>query len=192
MSGTPEAPVRRSWLRRNLLPLVVIATVIPALAFVLVGLPLIEEQRQDGRVEHISQGESAEADGYRFTLTNSKEFVGLGLGDDGNDIPIGLSLVGVVLEVEALDDANPAGSCDAKLMAEVDGEELTWSEVGNPLDFSYGVGEERSKYCLFEGESFEYEVVFLTPTGSYDDATFALTGADGDDFYDFRFDLVKP
>lgn len=180
------------WLRRNLVALIVLAVAIPGLAFVVLGLPLLELHNQESDVEHIEQGESAEANGYRFTLTKSQEFVGTGTGDDGNDIPLGLALVGVIIEVEPLDDVNPGGSCDAELVAEVNGEDLTWSTVGDPADFGYGVGEDRESYCLLEGEPFEYEVVFLTPAGSYDLATVSVDGLDADGVaYDFRFDLVK-
>lgn len=172
MTTTP-AP-RRGWLRRNLVALVVLLIAIPGLVLVVYWFPTLErEQRQE--IITVKQGDSITEQGYRFTLTQSKEFVGTGTGPDGNNIPIGSSLVGTIIEITPLDDPLTDASCQIELTEQVGGEELSWSSVSNPADFDYGVGADREEYCLLKGEAREVETVFLTPTGAYKHATLDVT-----------------
>lgn len=169
-SVAAAAPARRGWLRRNLLAVITIVIAIPALVFVLLGLPIIDRSGRAETYAGVSYGDTAESGGYSFTLVDSAEFVGTGEGPDGNQIPIGSSLIGVLLDVAPTEDADPDAGCTTELTSRVGGDR-TWIAVISPEDFSYGVGEENTEYCILDGEPFTLEVVFLTPTGTYDDAT---------------------
>jgi len=173
-----------SWLRRNLAALLMIVLAIPALAFVLVGVPLLDDAGRPGIVT-VKQGKTIEASGYSFTLTASQEFPGTGTGPGTNSIPLGTSLVGAIFDVEPA--TKPIdGSCDTELTSRAGGVDRAWSTVSSPRDFDYEVGDARSTNCLLDGEAFELETVFLTPAGTYDHATIDVTvGAET-----FRFPLV--
>ena len=184
---TVDAPRQRSWLRRNIVALLVSVVSLGLIVFLLLGPQLIARAEADRWVV-VPQGETVEASGYSFTVPLSAEFVGLGSGDDGNSIPLGDSLVGVVLQVEPVsaevgDDAPP---CDVALTSRSDGSDRTWDQVSEVSDFAYAIAEDRTAFCLPEGEAFGLEAVFLTPKGVYDEATLDLTI--GDEL--FRFELV--
>lgn len=174
-----------TWLRRNLVALIVIIATIPALAFVLVGVPILDRPGAPTPVA-VQQGDTIEAGGYSFTLTASQEFVGTGTGAGTNNIPLGSSIVGAVLDVKPTTDPID-GSCDAELTSRTGGTDRAWSTVSSPRDFDYGVGEDRTTVCLLDGEAFELESVFLAPAGVYDHATLDLTvGTES-----FRFELAQ-
>lgn len=174
-----------SWFRRNLLALIVIVVTLPLIAVVVVLLPALSDLPDP--IPVAEQGETATIGPYEFTLTMSGELVGRGTGDEGNDIPLGMSLVGVLLEVEPLDDATEDdGVCDAVLSSRATGVEREWEAVDNEEDFNYGIADENTDFCILEGEAFGYETVFLTPTGVYEDATIDVT-LKGETF---RFGLV--
>jgi len=183
---------RRGWWRRSLVPLVVVAVTVPALTFVVIGLPIIDDINEKTVFTPVAQGDSVKAGGYSFTLTLSQEFPGEGTGTDGNQIAQGSSLVGVILEVRPLDDAPPASDddplyCDVQLTSRADGLSREWSQVSSPSDYGYGVGEERTTTCSLDRVPIDVELVFLTPEHAYDDATLDMTvGSEG-----FRFELVQ-
>jgi hypothetical protein len=173
-----------TWLKRNLLALIVIVVTLPILAFVLVGYPLLE--RGTAPIQTVKQGDTIELAGYSFTLTKSAEFVGTGTGAGTNNIPVGSSIVAAVFEVEPGADAADDGFCDAELTSRSGGTDRAWRVVSSPSDFDYAVGDERTTSCLFEGEAFELETVFLAPTGVYDSATVDVTV----ESTTYRFELV--
>jgi len=185
---TDATAPRRNWLRRNLVPLLVIVLSLGAIVFLLLGPQLIVRAEEAVWVG-VPQGETVESNGYSFTLTLSQEFPGTGLDDDGNAIPLGDALVGAVLEVRIVGDIpgeDEVLGCDTELTSRASGEELTWSTVNDESIFDYAIGDERTAYCILDGEEFDLETVFLTPEGTYDDATVDLTvGAD-----QFRFALA--
>jgi hypothetical protein len=169
----------KSWLRRNLVALIVIGVSLPALAYVFVAVPLLDSATEPA-VTTVRQGDPFEVGGYTFTLTASQEFPGAGTGSDpgANAIPLGTSIVGAIITAEPTgepigDDA--ATTCDTELTSRTGGEERTWSTVSSPTDFDYGVGSDRTTSCSLDGDPFELETVFLTPDGVYDHATVDLT-----------------
>lgn len=186
------APTRaRGWWRRSLIPLVVVVLALPALAFVVIGLPIIDDINEETAFTSVAHGETVEAGGYSFTLNLSQEFPGKGTGADGNQIPLGSSLVGAVLEVRPLDDAPPASDddplyCDVQLTSRAGGISREWSQVSTTSDFGYAIGDERTTTCSLDRLPIDVEAVFLTPAGAYDDATLDVTiGSAG-----FRFELA--
>ena len=165
----------KRWLRRNLAALIVIVVSIPVLAFVLVGIPL--QGRSGGpEIVTVPQGDSFEAGGYTFTLTTSQEFPGGGTGDDSgaNGIPLGSSLVGAIITAEPTGETTDT-TCETTLTSRAGGPERSWATVSSPTDFDYGVGDDRTTSCLLDGDPFELETVFLTPSGVYDRATIDLS-----------------
>lgn len=178
----------RSWWRRNVVPLVVIVVSLGAILFLLLGPQLIVRAQSAVWVE-VPQGETVESNGYSFTLTLSQEFPGEGLSGDGNAIPLGDSLVGAVIEVKIVGDVpgdDVTLGCDAELTSRADGQERSWRAVGDESLFDYAIGDDRTAYCILDGEEFGLETVFLTPEGVYSDATVDLTV--GED--QFRFALA--
>lgn len=178
----------RSWVRRNGVPVLVCVVSLGAILFLLLGPQLMVRAASAVWVD-VPQGETVESNGYSFTLTLSDEFPGKGLGDDGNAIPLGDSLVGAVIVVEIVGDIpgdDETLGCDTVLTSRASGQELTWSTVGDESLFDYAIGDDRTAYCVLDGEEFGLETVFLTPEGVYDHATVDLTV--GDD--QFRFALV--
>lgn len=157
-----------TWLRRNLPALIVIVLAVPALAFVLVGVPALD--RPPAAVTVVAQGDTAEAGGYSFTLTISKEFPGTG----DNGVPVGSSLIGALIDVEPVDPGDPP-LCDAELTSRAGGTERAWRALTSPRDFEYAVSDDSETYCGLEGEPFQYETVFLVPEGAYDGATIDIS-----------------
>ena len=178
----------RPWLRRNGVALLVIVVSLGGILFLLLGPQLIARAESAVWVE-VPQGETVESNGYSFTLKLSQEFPGEGLGDDGNAIPLGDALVGAVIVVKIVGDVpgdDVTVGCEEKLTSRASGEELTWRTVSDESVFDYAIGDDRTAYCILDGEEFDLETVFLTPEGVYDHATVDL--AVGDD--QFRFELV--
>ena len=179
-----------TWLRRNLVALIALVVTIPGLVLVVLVIPTVENQGEQ-RVVTVTQGDSIERGGYRFTLTKSQEFVGTGNGSGGNSIPIGSSLVGTIVEVTPLKGALKDTSCEINLSERTDGRELNWRQVSDPAKFDYAVGEDRTEYCILDGTAIEVETVFLTPTGAYKHATVDVSGiGDALDPTIYRFELV--
>jgi hypothetical protein len=178
-----------SWLRRSILPIAIVVVTLPTLVFVLLGLPLLDTaSRENWRV--IQAGDSVDAAGYRWTLTQSQEFPGLGTDEGGNAVPVGLALVGAIVEVTPLDSPEE-GSCETVLTTRIHGEEEVWDQVFDETDFNYELGEDRTPYCLLDGEALELELVFLTPEHVYDSATVDLSMLTDDGPVQFRFELAR-
>ncbi|MBN9238347.1 MAG: hypothetical protein BGO97_01585 [Micrococcales bacterium 70-64] len=157
-----------SWLRRNIAALIVIVVSLPALATVLVVVPLLDQPADDVRV--VQPGDTAQAAGYSFTLTASQEFE----GTDDNGIPVGTSLIGALIDVTRAGGTDEL-SCDADLTSRAGGTERSWTTVSSPRDFGYGVGDDSETTCYLEDEPFQYETVFLVPSGTYDGATIDIS-----------------
>ncbi|MBC7591266.1 MAG: hypothetical protein H7226_09540 [Salinibacterium sp.] len=186
-----DAAVPIGWWRRHAAPLIVLAVAVPALAFVVIGLPIIDDSTAAPAHRPVAQGTNAEVEGYSFTLTKSQEFPGEGTGPGGNDIPVGSSLVAAVIEIEAgASDSPPTNDeglfCETELSSRSTGAERRWSELSDVAMFGYQIGEGRDDFCSLEGEPLALEVVFLTPEGTYEEATLDLQlGSE-----DLRFELV--
>lgn len=174
------APRPHGWWRRSLAPLAVIAVALPALAFVVVGLPVIDDISRETVFEPVRPGDTVRAGGYSFTVTVSGEFPGKGTGAGGNKIPRGSALVAALLEVRPLDDAPPASEddpeyCDLQLTSRAGGLDREWNQVDYPPDYGYGVGEDSTTWCELERMPIDVEAVFLTPEGAHDESTLDLT-----------------
>ena len=165
-----------TWLRRNLVALIVIVLALPALAFVLVGVPVLDRAAHTQQVVPVSAGTTIEAGGYSFTVTASQEFPGTGTGPGTNSIPTGSSLIGVLVDAEPVVGPVPDNNfCDAELTSRVGGVDRVWRAVTSPSDFAYEVGDDRTTICLLDDqETFELEQVFLVPAGVYASATLDL------------------
>ena len=174
-----------NWLRRNLVALIVIVLAIPALAFVLVGVPLLD--RAGPRIVAVAEGDTATASGYDFTVTASQEFPGTGTGPHTNSVPTGSSLVGVLIDVAPTAGEQSDKTCDVELTSAAGGTERAWRPVSSPSSFAYEVGDDRTTSCLLEGEAFELEQVFLVPAGVYDQVSLDIVvGATT-----YRFELPR-
>lgn len=164
-----------TWLRRNLAALLVIVLTIPVLAFVLVGVPLLD--RPEPPVVTVKAGNPVKAGGYTFTVTASQEFPGTGTGPGTNSIPSGSSLIGVLVDAEPVVGPVPDNNyCDVELTSRAGGAERAWRPISAPSDFAYEIGDDRTTICLLDDkEKFELEQVFLVPAGVYDSVTLDLT-----------------
>jgi hypothetical protein len=160
------------WVKRNGIALIVIVVLLPTLVFVLLGFPLLERASSADPVVAVKHASTVELAGYDFTLDLSREFPS---GDA--DVPDGLALVAVVIEIEPGDDAKSDGACEIRL---VEGERA-WPQLGNPADYNYRIGEASKRYCVLDGEAMQLEVVFLVPDGVYEDAVveISVTGTPG-------------
>ncbi|MCU1412136.1 MAG: hypothetical protein JWR04_2843 [Rhodoglobus sp.] len=175
------------WLRRNLAAILVIVLAIPALAFVLVGVPLID--RPAPTIVSVKEGETIKAGGYSFTVTASQEFPGTGTGPGTNSIPTGSSLIGVLVDAEPIVGPVPDDNyCDVELTSRAGGTDRTWRPISSPSDFAYEVGDDRTTICLLDdAEKFELEQVFLVPASAYEGATLDMVvGATT-----YRFELPR-
>ena len=156
----------RSWLLRNAIPLVVMILAAAALVGVVLGRPLyINAQYQDPPVQ-VAKGESYEAAGYTWTLVASGEFPHV----DNEDVPEGLALAAAIIEVRPAGKPETKGSCSAELTVGEGPEAQRWTTLGNPWGFNYEIADDSTMTCLFEGEPFDLEVVYLTPEGTISDA----------------------
>ena len=127
----PDAAVSVGWWRRHAAPLIVLAIAVPALAFVVIGLPIIDDSTAAPVHRPVAQGSAAQVEGYTFTLTKSQEFPGEGTGPGGNDIPVGSSLVAAVIDIEPGESVSPPTDneglfCDTELSSRSTGAERRW------------------------------------------------------------------
>lgn len=166
------APAKRGWLRRNLVPLLALVAIIPAISWVVYGIPHQEDLDTVTTPRVVAQGEPVDVGGYSLVLSNSKEFVGTGV--DENKIPLGLSLVAAIIDITPLDGAGEF-SCTTTLVAPGSDTELKWPEVFEPSDYGYKVGDDSDTNCYFDDETGSLEVVYLTPKGAYADAVIEVS-----------------
>ena len=179
---------RRGWWRTNLVALLSLLVVVPALVYVVIAVPANSRAQSETAIDQVSYGDSTELGGYSWTLSASREFPGEGL--DENDIPTGSSLVAAIIDVapveagsadnNAADDDLASASCDVTLTSRASGDEKSWRELTNEAVYNYRLDEATTSYCSFDGEAFELEVVFLTPDDAYDSATIDLSLTVGD------------
>ena len=179
---------RRGWWRTNLVALLSLLVVVPALVYVVVALPANSRAQSETAIDRVAYGDSTELGGYSWTLSASREFPGEGL--DENDIPTGSSLVAAIIDVapveagsadnNAADDDLASASCDVTLTSRASGDERSWRELSNEAVYNYRLDEATTSYCSFDGEAFELEVVFLTPDDAYGSATIDLSLTAGD------------
>lgn len=186
MSEPTAAPVRSGgWLRRNLVAVLIAVLAAVGCVAVLLGLPLLDRASREDSPTVVRFGESASARGYEFELLASAEFPGT--GEDGNGIPVGMALVGAIIDIRPTDDADPELYCDAELTSRATGEERSWTALFSPAEFRYAIDENSEDICSPDGEAMRFEVVFLTPEGSYDGATVDLSTGTGSEV--FRFEV---
>jgi hypothetical protein len=169
---------RNAWLRRNAAALATVAVLLPATAFVLLGLPALEVADSVDTPRLVSPGETVNTQGFDYTLTDSTETVGEGV--DENRIPLGTSLVVARFEVEP-DGSTPAELCDVVLTDRSDAStgERTWRPQISASTYGYTAELGTRNFCNpARDEPQVLEMVFLTPTDVYGTATvdFTLTG----------------
>jgi len=169
---------RREWLRRNAAALATVAVLLPATAFVLLGLPAIEVADSVENPRLVSAGETVNDQGYDYTLTGSTETVGRGV--EANRIPLGASLVVARFSVEP-DGTEPAELCDVVLTDRSDPStsERTWRPQISPGTYGYVADLGTRNFCNpARDEPQTLELVFLTPAGTYSTATvdFSIRG----------------
>jgi len=174
-----------SWLTRNRISLIVIAVCVPSLVGVLFGFEVLSRNSKETEVVEISIGDAVEAVGYSWKLTESVEISGEGRAV--NDIPLGTSLVAAILTVTPVDNSPGEDTCDVTLSSRSSGDELVWRTVSDVALYGYARLPESESYCSLDGEPFSFEMVFLTPSATYDGATVDLDLGGSDTVY--RFDL---
>lgn len=172
MTETTVAPAKRGWLRRNLVPLLALVAIIPAIIWVVYGIPHQEDVDVAATPTVVAQGDAVKVSGYSIVLSNSKEFVGTGV--DENKIPLGLSLVAAIIDFTPEKGAGEL-SCTTTLVGASAAGELRWPEVFTPADYGYGVGDDSDTNCYFDDETGSLEVVYLTPKGAYADAVIEVS-----------------
>jgi hypothetical protein len=157
----------RRWFTGNAVALVVVVLAGFALVGVLLGLPLLENARYQAPPTEVAKGEPVEAAGYTWTLLASDEFPH---SPENEAVPEGLAVTAAIIRVEPGDNPNTSGSCTPELMVGHEPGARLWTTLGNPWAFNYEVLDESTTTCLFEGEPFDLEVVYLTPEGTISDA----------------------
>jgi hypothetical protein len=159
--------------KRILLLLLVIVVSAGLLGAAILVPPLIDDSSRKSPIE-IAHGHSISASGYTWKVSKSAEFTGKGTGKGGNSVPKGLSLVAALVDIHANKGADKDLTCNVALTSRSTGTERSWPQIGNPRDFSYGVGEDTKQYCVLSGKSVQLEVVFLTPAKTGAHATLDL------------------
>jgi len=162
-----------TWLRSNWIALLAVGVLLPALVFVLLGIPLIQRASSADPVTHVARATAASLAGYDLTLETSKEFPGE--GDDA--VPDDLALIAALISIEPGERADADASCNVRLVAN----DRAWPQLSTPSDYNYGIGEASARYCVLDGEAKELEVVFLVPRGVYADAVveISVSGTEG-------------
>lgn len=161
----------REWMRRNAVPLAVLVIAAPALVGVLLGLPLLENARNEPTPIEVAKGESVEIAGYTWQLVASGEFPH---GDGPIEVPEGLAVTAAIIEVRPGPNADPEASCDGELV-DATGADRRWPTLNDPRQFNYALGEDTTDICQLDGEPFDYELVFLTPEGTIGDAVVEIS-----------------
>ena len=157
----------RSWIGRHAVALVVIAITAPALVGVSLGLPLFQNAQLQAAPVEVAKDEPIEIAGYTWTLAASGEFPH---SDENAEVPEGLAVTAAIIQVRPGSDPATEGSCSATLTSGSGPEARRWSTLSAPFDFNYAVLDESTTTCLFEGEPFDLEVVYLTPEGTISDS----------------------
>lgn len=153
----------RAWFLRNAVALAVIVVAAPTLVGVLLGLRLLENSKLERPPIEVAAGETVEFAGYTWTLVASGEFPH---GPDNAEVPEGLAVTAAIIEVRPAADPRLEGSCEAELTSHATGSEQRWPTLSRPREFNYALGEDTTTLCLFDGEPFDLEVVYLTPEGT--------------------------
>lgn len=157
----------RSWIARNAVSLGVMVIAAAALVGVLLGLPLLQNAEYELAPIEVAKGESIEAAGYTWTLVASREFPH---SAENEAVPEGLAVTAAIIKVRPGDDPETSGSCGAVLTSGYGPEARRWSTLGSPSEFNYEPLEASTLTCLFEGEEFDYEVIYLAPEGTISEA----------------------
>jgi hypothetical protein len=174
--------------RRTLIALAVCAVSLLGLGASLVAVPLSYRLQGEGTVIVVPAGEPIEIGDWTFTLTNSGEFPGKGV--DENGLPTGNALIGAVIMIEPAPGVREDDEqyCDAALVQP--GTEREWNTLVSEWEFGYVLLEGSRTQCAMRVESHQYEAVFLTPEGVYDDVAIDIT-LNNDLHHVFRFELVR-
>jgi len=162
---------RRVWWRRNVVALAAIAVLLPATAFVLLGLPAIEIADAVAEPAVVSPGATVNAQGFDYTLTDTAEIVGEGV--DENDIPLGASLIVATFAAEP-DGTTPADLCDAVLTdrSDTSTSERTWRPLISSSTYGYVPEIGTRNFCNPGSEEAQVlELVFLAPSGVFASGT---------------------
>lgn len=173
--------------RSTVIALIVAAVSALGLAGSLVLLPMYYDAAFSAKPIVVGPDEPVEFGGYTFTLTASAAFPGEGL--DENQVPVGEALVAAIIEIEPGPGigADDIDTCDAELLER--SSDRTWDTLSSEREFGYGIADDSSTNCLLDDEALQYEVVFLTPDGVYDDAVVDITLASDFDRF-LRFELA--
>lgn len=186
MSGD-QTPRTRGWWRRNRVPLVALAVMIPLIVLVVAGLPVIDVAGRTQDPRFVPFGQTAEVAGWEFELLDSVEIPGTGI--DGNGIPAGMSIVAALIDLRPTASADLELYCDAELTSRATGAPRMWSELTNPREFRYEIGEDNDDLCSPDGEHRRYETVYLAPEGTSESATVDVS-VTADERAELRFELA--
>lgn len=167
----------RAWGRRHLAGLVALLVVIPALAAIMIGVPVWERDSRMSEPVEIADGESGSASGLAFTVRAAGEFRG---GTGSIDLPETASFIAAVIDVEpaagdATDVLRPA-TCSLSLTAP-GREEITWNPSFDTERYGYlRGGDEYATSCdPTATDAYSIEVVFLVPADVLDDVAVDVT-----------------
>ena len=168
------------WWRHNRIALVLLVVLIPASVFVLAGLPALDDATYAPAPRVVAVGQHAVVYQRTWSIRASKEFVGTGTGSDGNGIPTGSSLIGVLIEVTPqkgakhypqIGDTNnltEGASCTPTLQKPAAGlDHHQWTKLDDPAEYRYGLLDSTVHECDPVPDTAEtMEFVYLVPTGA--------------------------
>ena len=183
------------WLRRNLVPLIVIALCVPALVWMTMGVVLVDRANSAPRIIDVPSGESVEIGGYTWQLTESNDVTGEELETDA--LPDGTVIIGSLIIAKPIaGETLSEDACEATLTAPSapppsSEERREWTTLLSTFDYNYGVLDDSTTFCSPDGEAIQFEAVFLAPDGVYEQATVDLTMiGPGTANTIYRFELV--
>ena len=166
------------WLRRNLVPLIVIALCVPALVWMTMGVVLVDRANYAPRIVEVPTGESVEIGGYTWQLTESNDVTGEELETDA--LPDGTVIIGALVIAEPISgETLSEDACETTLTAPSSPppsseQRREWTTLTSTFDYNYGVLDDSTTFCGPDGEAMQYEAVFLVPDGVYERATVDL------------------
>jgi len=148
-------------------------------------------------VQPVAPGDSVEQKGVAFRIEGAGLFTAQ--SDDPVDVPGGYALLGVLVPITAgAQRAAEPGSCDILLVAPggPGGDEREWTSLSNPSQYDYATTRGSRSLCQFaaDGETVDYEGVFLVPDDVYDEAWLEIrfTGSKSDGYARSVYRLALP
>ncbi|QHC60499.1 hypothetical protein [Rathayibacter sp. VKM Ac-2760] len=176
-------------LRRHLASGIALVVVVPLLAAVMIGVPVLESGDRLSAPTDVAEGSSAAAGGLEFSIRAAAEFPS---GSGSITLPAGAALIAAIVDVAPAEGERTL-SCRVELSAPGPDGRITWPGETAVEGYGYRRGDEEfTAYCDPTAEDpTSVEAVFLVPEGLLGTATVDVTVQEGERSRTLRLELPQ-